>query len=244
MAINYTVQAEVIDITADTPKAEDAFLVDTNVWYWLTYSKASQSTRPPADYQTSNYPPYTNAALGAKARIFQSGLSLAELTHLIEKAERGIFETVNGPIGTKEYRHNLPAERAQVFAEAQAACGLVTTSWGTANCHHRHTHGHRRTEPPANRTGRWLRPVHSRIHEKSWCGANHHRRWRFRHCPRHSGLHRQPQCNPSSPRPREVGYPMISAFQPKFTITNCIIQAIIHIEQARGFLEAAQLSAD
>jgi len=37
---------------------------------------------------------------------------------------------------------------------------------------------------------------------------------------------------------------MISAFQPKFTITNCIIQAIIHIEQARGFLEAAQLSAD
>ena len=127
MAINYTVQAEVVDISADTPKAEDAFLVDTNVWYWLTYSRASQSARPPAYYQTSNYPNYTNAALGAGARIFQSGLSLAELTHLIEKAEREIYEATNGQIGTKEYRHNLPAERAQVFAEVQAACGLVTT---------------------------------------------------------------------------------------------------------------------
>jgi hypothetical protein len=39
MAINYTVQAEVVDISADTPKTEDAFLVDTNVWYWLTYSR-------------------------------------------------------------------------------------------------------------------------------------------------------------------------------------------------------------
>lgn len=91
MAINYTVQAEVVDISADTPKTEDAFLVDTNVWYWLTYSRASQSARPPAYYQTSNYPNYTNAALGAGARIFQSGLSLAELTHLIEKAEREIY---------------------------------------------------------------------------------------------------------------------------------------------------------
>ncbi|WP_089727279.1 PIN domain-containing protein [Candidatus Thiosymbion oneisti] len=126
MAINYTVQADVVDITADTPGAEDAFLVDTNVWYWLTYSRASQSARPPADYQTSNYPIYTKAALGAGARIFQSGLSLAELTHLIEKAEREIYEVANGQIGTKEYRHNLPAERARMFAEVQAACGLVT----------------------------------------------------------------------------------------------------------------------
>ncbi|MBN2337941.1 MAG: PIN domain-containing protein [Acidobacteria bacterium] len=127
MAINYTVQAEVVDISADAPRAEDVFLVDTNVWYWLTYSRASQSARPPAYYQTSNYPNYTNTALGAGARIFQSGLSLAELTHLIEKAEREIYEATNGQIGTKEYRHNLPAERAQVFAEVQAACGLVTT---------------------------------------------------------------------------------------------------------------------
>lgn len=125
MAVNYIIQANVVDITADTPKAGDVFLVDTNVWYWLTYTRASQSARPPAQYQTSNYPAYTNAALGAGARIFQSGLSLAELTHLIEKVEREIYETANGQIGTKEYRHNLLNERSQVCAEIQAACGLV-----------------------------------------------------------------------------------------------------------------------
>ncbi len=127
MAIHYTVQAEVIDITADSPSAEDAFLVDTNVWYWLAYSRASQSARPPAPYQTSHYPSYTNAALGAGARIFQSGLSLAELTHLIEKTELEIYEAANGRIGTKVYRHNLPLERARVVAEVNAACGLVAT---------------------------------------------------------------------------------------------------------------------
>lgn len=33
-------------------------------------------------------------------------------------------------------------------------------------------------------------------------------------------------------------------FTPKFTIANRMTQAIIRIERARGFLEAAQLSAD
>ena len=35
MAINYAVQAEVIDIRADRPKPTDIFLVDTNVWLWM-----------------------------------------------------------------------------------------------------------------------------------------------------------------------------------------------------------------
>ena len=124
MAINYTVRADVIDINADTPKAADTFLIDTNVWYWLTYSKASQNALP---YQISDYPAYANAALGAGARILQSGLSLAELTHLIEKAEREIFQAASGRIPAKEYRHNFAGERANVVAEVQAACGLVIT---------------------------------------------------------------------------------------------------------------------
>lgn len=127
MPINYIIQADIVDITADIPKAVDVFLVDTNVWYWMTYSRASQSTRPPAYYQTSKYPLYTNSALNIGSRIFQSGLSLAELTHLIEKAEKEIYEAANGTIGTKAYRHNLANERKQVRAEVQAAWGQVTS---------------------------------------------------------------------------------------------------------------------
>lgn len=133
MAINYTVQAEVIDITADTPKAGDTFLVDTNVWYWLTYTRASQSARPPLRYQTSNYPNYTNAALGAGARIFQSCLSLAELTHLIEKAEYEIFAQANPTIFPnpnkfdKNFRHDCNNERKQTVSEIQAAWAQVSS---------------------------------------------------------------------------------------------------------------------
>lgn len=127
MAINYSIQAEVVDITTDSPKADDVFLVDTNVWYWMTYTRASLSVRPPAQYQTSNYPAYTNAALAAGARIYQSGLSLAELTHLIEKAEREIYERSNGTIRPKEYRHNLSGERSRVASEIKAAwCQVVS----------------------------------------------------------------------------------------------------------------------
>ena len=86
MAINYNIEAAVVDITTDTPKAGDAFMVDTNVWYWITYSRASQSARPPASYQTSHYPNYTNTALGAGAE-FSSRTEPRGTTHLIEKAD-------------------------------------------------------------------------------------------------------------------------------------------------------------
>lgn len=127
MAIRYTVQAAVVDLSTDTPQAADVFLVDTNVWYWLAYSRASQSVRPPLSYQTTLYPGYINAALGVGARLLHSGVSLAELTHVIEQVERDIYAAASGPISTKEYRHNLPYERRRVCAEIQAAWGVVTS---------------------------------------------------------------------------------------------------------------------
>lgn len=125
MPINYSVQAEVIDITKDTPTAQDTFLVDTNVWYWLAYTRASMSSRPPARYQILHYPQYTNSALNANAKIYQSGLSIAELTHLIEKAEHDIYLASNPKVTSKEYRHNHPVQRSKVVAEVKAACGQV-----------------------------------------------------------------------------------------------------------------------
>lgn len=127
MSINYTIRADVIDITKDTPKQDDVFLVDTNVWYWITYTKASQCTNPPALYQTNHYPGYLNKALQSGAKIYKSGLTLAELTHLIEKAEREIFEKTNGLIRPKEFRHNQTSERNNVVAEIISAWGQVTS---------------------------------------------------------------------------------------------------------------------
>lgn len=121
MAVNYTVQAEVVDIRSDTPKKDDIFLVDTNVWYWYTYTNASISSRP---YQIREYPSYLAKAISANSLLLYCGLSFAELAHQIEKTQREIFSSTIKP---KEYRHNFPAERAKVVAEVQAAWNQVTS---------------------------------------------------------------------------------------------------------------------
>ena len=126
MTVNYAISSEVVDIRYDNPKAGDAFLVDTNVWYWVTYSRASMSRMPPLNYQITTYPNYMQASLQAGARILQSGLSLSELTHLIEKSEWEIYRRIsNTSLFKKEYRHNLDTERANVVSEVHSAWGQV-----------------------------------------------------------------------------------------------------------------------
>lgn len=60
-----TVRATVIDITSDQPKEGDRFLVDTQVWYWLTYSRSQNTTQPPKDYQVEQYPTYIRQSIAA-----------------------------------------------------------------------------------------------------------------------------------------------------------------------------------
>lgn len=124
MAVNYVINADVIDIRQDTPTSDDVFLVDTNVWYWMTYTKASQSASP---YQINKYPAYLGKIFSVKAPLYQCGLSLSELAHLIEKSEREIFIRSHGDLKPKEYRHNHATERSNVVAEIQAAWGQVKT---------------------------------------------------------------------------------------------------------------------
>lgn len=129
MAINYTIQADVIDIRQDTPKPDDVFLVDTNVWYWLTYTRASLGDQPPKSYKINDYTSYIGKTLSAKSQLHRCGLSLAELAHLIEKTELEVFAKASGfdKNKKKEFRHNYPKERTNVVSEIQAAWGSVET---------------------------------------------------------------------------------------------------------------------
>ena len=131
MPINYNVQAEVIDIQTDTPRKEDIFLVDTNVWYWQTYTKASLLSVPYNQYQTQIYPSYINQALCNESLLLYCGLSLVELVHNIERSEREISiktGTIPNHTKPKEYRHNYPKERANLVSEIQLACSLVKST--------------------------------------------------------------------------------------------------------------------
>ena len=103
-----------IDIRQDTPKKSDIFFVDTNVWFWQTYAYRRFS-----NYQTKNYPNYLNLAYSNRATLTYSGLTLAELAHIIEKHEYETYIKSNGNLPIKEYRHNYPLERAIVVNAVQ-----------------------------------------------------------------------------------------------------------------------------
>jgi hypothetical protein len=113
----YTVRAQVIDIRSDVPRCTDALLVDTNVWYWLVYPSAGASPGSVTPAQMTIYSDYLRDCIAAGARVFHAGLCLAELAHLIEQNERDLYAGAVASVTTKEYRHNVPSERARVVGE-------------------------------------------------------------------------------------------------------------------------------
>ena len=123
MTIDLNVEAQVIDIVSDRPQRSDIFLVDTNVWILQTYPNAKNSSK------IREYGAYLKAARQNGATLAYSGLTLAELAHVIERTEcdiynkRNNFTKQNGLERTiKEFRHKYPNERAKVV-------NLVQTAW-------------------------------------------------------------------------------------------------------------------
>ena len=122
MSVRYDIKAQIIDIQADSPQTEDIFLVDTNVWYWYVYTRASILAQP---HQTQVYPSYVNKVISASSHLFYCGLSLVELVHNIERSERNLSQITGTSIKPKEYRHNYTQERANVVSEIQLACSQI-----------------------------------------------------------------------------------------------------------------------
>jgi hypothetical protein len=123
MSINLTIRADIIDITNDTPKKSDIFLVDTNVWLWQTYTNADFTAK---SYQLKNYPNYIVNVLRQGGTLSYSVLALAEITSVIERIEKDIYNRDNGlDLTLKEYRHNIPDERLKVVAEVKWAWSQI-----------------------------------------------------------------------------------------------------------------------
>jgi hypothetical protein len=120
MPVHYVVEADVVDIRVDTPVQTDVFVVDTNVWFWVAYTKAT-----PLPHQRATYPLYLKNALTVRASVLRFALGQAELFHLIEKTECELFAATHPGIRPKEFRHNFPAEHARVVAECRIAWHTV-----------------------------------------------------------------------------------------------------------------------
>jgi hypothetical protein len=121
----YTVRAQVIDIRRDVPQSTDAFLVDTQVWYWDAYPSATAMPGSATPAQMGVYSAYLSRGAVVGAIAYRTGICLAELTHLIEQNEYRIYAGAVAAVTAKEYRHNLHAERARVVHEVEKAWARV-----------------------------------------------------------------------------------------------------------------------
>jgi hypothetical protein len=119
MTIQLDVQADVIDIFSDHPQQSDIFLVDTNVWVFQTYPKAKNLSK------IREYGAYLKAARQKGSTLAYSGLTLAELAHVVERTEYEIYKKAYElELTIKEFRHNYPSERSKVVNLLQTAWSL------------------------------------------------------------------------------------------------------------------------
>lgn len=128
MSVQYLIQADVFDIAQTAAVDTDCFLVDSNVWLWMTYSNAGHGEPDWRSALMGQYAAFVQGAIAGDARVCCCGLSLAELSHIIEKTEREIHEmSIGNSIKAKEYRHNFAAQRSRVVTEIQAAWAQVSS---------------------------------------------------------------------------------------------------------------------
>jgi hypothetical protein len=120
--LNLSVRADVIDINGDTPCKDDIFLVDTNIWLWYAYANSTRDLSIDRLVEVNTYLDYLTEAASVGSILTYSGLLLAELASVIERNEWKIFKRTNYKLELKEYRHNLPIERANVVR-------LVESGW-------------------------------------------------------------------------------------------------------------------
>ena len=125
---NYKINAKVIDIANDSPLKSDRFLVDTNVWLWMSYSNLQYVDNGPEHYQTEYYPNYLSQAMCIKAKLIKCELSFAEIAYRIENVERNLYEQSQAQkIDTKAYRYNYQKLRNDMLEELQGVMYSVNS---------------------------------------------------------------------------------------------------------------------
>jgi len=116
------INADVFDIRKHVPASGETFVVDTNVWKWVAYTKMSMSASPRP--QAISYPAFVQLARAKGATLFHCGLSLSELSNVVERDEFSQYAQVRnlatGDRERKTFRRD-PWERGKVTAEINAA---------------------------------------------------------------------------------------------------------------------------
>lgn len=118
MAVNFSVRSQVIDLRNDHPQRNDVYLIDTNAWIWMSYTRSSLIKE---SYQLEDYPTYIDKIIEAGAKIYRTSINLIEISSVIEKTEFNIFKINNNlseKFSLKEFRHNTDTKGVTLEIES------------------------------------------------------------------------------------------------------------------------------
>lgn len=120
------IAADIYELSSDQPRQTDTFLVDTNIWIWLAYTRQHPiPSRRPSNAQRRAYPDYVKSALAVSTRLVCCTLSLSEIATYIEHTELCIFNAANrSSVDMKSFRA-MASERQKVLAQITSAFGQV-----------------------------------------------------------------------------------------------------------------------
>lgn len=102
------IQADVVDIRSDVPSPGDLFLVDSNIWIWLTYPPATIMAQP---YQAIDYPEFISRAGSVGATLAHVGTAFAEIAFRIENIEFEAYKALHPNVHKKAFRRRTGARR-------------------------------------------------------------------------------------------------------------------------------------
>ncbi len=125
MASKLSIRADVVDAKTRAVKSGEAFLVDTNVWFWMCYAAAPYISK---SWQSREYPAVLDRIIKAGGRLFWSPFSWSELGHIIERTEWEIAKECGATTAesVKKFRYESPAERERVVDAIKGTWRQVT----------------------------------------------------------------------------------------------------------------------
>lgn len=123
------IDIDTVDIS--TIAKNEIFALDTNVLYWMHYSKASDPNLKSLPYQVSKYPNFVLKLLENGNTLVTTVLNISELIHVVENSEYRIYNTVTKcHIKKKDFR-KLTIERENYKKELETIMLQLEASYGS-----------------------------------------------------------------------------------------------------------------
>jgi hypothetical protein len=129
MSSKLTIRADVVDARTVAASKGQAFLIDTNVWFWMCYEAAPDAPGVSKSWQSRAYPAILDRVVKSGGRLVWSPFSWSELCHIIERTEWEIAKAC-GATQTKtvkQFRHESMQERERVVGTIQETWAQVTS---------------------------------------------------------------------------------------------------------------------